>query len=516
MEVAKASPSKTRKFFSYRKGKSPAPSAARSSILALPYDLIMEIASHLPENYILKLCLLSRDIFSMLLPALYSSVDLKSSGTCRATLKRLVLEPTMAAPIRALTIRPNHPPRWGTEKPVDEAWVAATLEQLASGGHLANLHTFHWDGLESPTDSLWLALRLNCPDLRTVGTSVGLKTQKLDPDSNLFDFRDLVGFSLVTQKFVRWINLFTGQPLPHRFWGMLLVNSPNLVELTIDGTCIVSQLWNIRQILSGRWRSLRSLSLGNVSSRSLETDPQDSSKFLKAHPRLEKVEFFGSLSGYTDSISSLPLLPLPRLRTFTGRINQLKEVTGDQLPALHTLRLSDYFSPAAKFALLQEFPAVVSLAVCVNFLDTTNGNHQGFFERLLSACPQLTHVEVSSTASFTLDHFAEALRYTPRLRTFILTLPRRRKLTDQPQSMSKFALRTASRYPSLEEFTIRDVADWDHEDQLNNNYRLSQLGVYYVLGSGASRFLRIQESGLGPLGRSTNSVTRVIPPTPAV
>ncbi|KAJ7911474.1 hypothetical protein B0H13DRAFT_573783 [Mycena leptocephala] len=258
---------------------------------------------------------------------------------------------------------------------------------------------------------------------------------------------------------------------------------------------------------------LRSLSLGNVSSRSLETDSQEGTMFLKAHPRLEHLEFFGSLSGYTNGVSSLLLMPLPRLRAFTGKINQLKEVTSTQLSSLRSLRLSDYFSPAAKFApILQEFPSVTSLAVCVNFLDTVNGAHQGFFERLLSSCPQLTHVEISSTSSFTLDHFSEAIRHTPHLRSFILALPRKRKLTDQPQSMGKFALRTASKYPCLEEFIIRDVADWDHEDQLNDNYRLTALGVYYVLNSGSPRLLHIHESGFGPLGRYKNSSTRNIPP----
>ncbi|KAJ7116469.1 hypothetical protein C8R44DRAFT_792623 [Mycena epipterygia] len=503
MEIAKASTSgtKSKNFFStFRKAKSSTKNASHPATrgLDLPYDIIVEIVAHLPENYILKLCLLSRNVFNLLVPALYASVDLKSSSACRATLKRLVLEPNVAEHIRRLAVRPNHPSRWGNDKPVDESWVAATLEQLAAAGHLENLHTFIWDGLESPTDSLWLTLRLNCPNLRTVGTSVGLTTQRLEPESHL----------------LRWINIFTGQPLPDRLWEMLLVHSPNLLELTIDGTCLVSQLWNIRKIFTGRWRSLRSLLLGNLSSRLLETDFPEGTKFLKAHPRLENLAFFGGLSGYTNGISSLPLVPLPQLRAFAGKINQLKDVTGTQLPSLRSIQLSDFFSPAAKFApILQDFPAVVSLAVCVNFLDTINGNNQGFFERLLSACPQLTYVEVSSTSTFNLDHFAEAIRHTPRLQSFSLKLPRKRKLTEQPQSMAKFALRTASRCPSLEEFTIRDVSNWDHEDQLNDNYRLSQLGVYYVLRSGSSRLLRIHESGVGPLGRYTNSVTRVIPPT---
>jgi hypothetical protein len=224
----------------------------------------------------------------------------------------------------------------------------------------------------------------------------------------------------VTQKLVQWISkqlcigdgvphlnifidLFTGQPLPDRLWEMILVHSPNLVRLTIDGTCIVSQLWNIRKIFSGRWGSLRSLSLGNISSRPSDVDSLDGQKFLKAHPRLENLEFYGSLSGFADGITSMPLVPLPRLQSFTGKITQLKEVTGTQLPSLRSLQVSDYFSPAAKFApILQGFPNVVSLSVCVNFLDTVNGSHQGFFERLLSSCPQLTHIEVASTSSFNL------------------------------------------------------------------------------------------------------------------
>jgi hypothetical protein len=43
---------------------------------------------------------------------------------------------------------------------VEESWAVDALEQLASSGHLGNLHTFIWDGLESPKDSLWLILRL--------------------------------------------------------------------------------------------------------------------------------------------------------------------------------------------------------------------------------------------------------------------------------------------------------------------------------------------------------------------
>ncbi|KAJ6608682.1 hypothetical protein B0H10DRAFT_2226628 [Mycena sp. CBHHK59/15] len=512
MEVANTD-SKQRKFFSaFRKVKPPPPEKADApkKALDLPYDIIVEIVQYLGENYVLKLCLLSRSLFNLLVPALYSSVDLRSSGSCRAALKRLVMEPHLATHMRKFVIRPNNPSRWANEKPVDESWVVAVLEQLASAGQLENLHTFIWDGVESPIDSLWLILRLNCPHLRTIGTCVGLTTQKIDPGSHLFDFRDLLGFSLVTQKRIRWTNIFTGQLLPDRLWDMLLVHSPHLIELTLDGTCLISQLWNTRRVFSGRWRSLRSLSLGNVSTRALETDTADGATFIKAHPALEKLAFFGNFSPHTHSLSTMPLVPLPRLRVFSGKISQLKELTGDQLPSLWSLRLTDHFSPAAKFDLLREFPSVVSLAVCVNFLDTFNGNHAGFFERLLSACAQLTHVEISSTSPFSLYHFSAAIHHTPHLLSFILTLPRKR-----PAQLAKFSLQLTSKHTQLQEFTIRDVHDWDHEDQLNDNYRLSDIGVCYVLGSQSQsqspRLLRINESGLGPLGRYSNSMTRPIP-----
>jgi hypothetical protein len=175
-----------------------------------------------------------------------------------------------------------------------------------------------------------------------------------------------------------------------------------LVDLTIDGAWLVSQLWNIRRIFIGRWRSLRSLSFGNVSSPQLEADVLQGTIFLKAHPCLEHLAFFGSLSGYSDGVSSLQLMPLPQLQAFTGKINQLKEISTTHLPSLQSLRLSYCFSPEAEFApILEPFPSVTSLAVCVHFEWPLNGD-EGFFKRLLSSCRQLTHVEISSTSVFRL------------------------------------------------------------------------------------------------------------------
>jgi hypothetical protein len=79
--------------------------------------------------------------------------------------------------------------------------------------------------------------------------------------------------------------------------------------------------------------------------------------------------------------------------------------------------------------------------------------------------------------------------------------------------MAAFALRCARNYPGLKEFTIciRDVADWKHEDQLNDNYRLSVLGVYHIVKSGPDRLLLTHEIRWGSQGPQTHSARRVIP-----
>ncbi|KAJ7197107.1 hypothetical protein B0H12DRAFT_1167348 [Mycena haematopus] len=204
MEAAKAIASKSRKFFSSKKNRAilgPLLPDKGTSLVDLPFDVLNEILGYIPRTCLVNLCLLSRHIFNQLIPVLYASIDLKSSGACRTVLKRLVSEPHLAAHIHKLTVRPNHASRWGNEKHIEESWVVDVPEELAA--HLGNLHTFIWDGLESPKDSLWLALRLNCPFLRSIGTSVGLTTQRLLPESHLFDFRGLIGFSLVLQLYFK-------------------------------------------------------------------------------------------------------------------------------------------------------------------------------------------------------------------------------------------------------------------------------------------------------------------------
>jgi hypothetical protein len=189
--------------------------------------------------------------------------------------------------------------------------------------------------------------------------------------------------------------LIAGQDLPIRLWEMLLIHSPDLEELTLDGTCNTYQLWNNRKILSGKWPRLKSLSLGSLSAHELPKDDVEMASFLSAHPTLEEIQF---LAGMYYSRSSMFYLPaLPHLHYFSGRIQQLK-MAGD-LPALQRLQLTDWFSPSARFAEILRFvPRVSSLSIYVNFLDlSSRSNCLALYKRVLSACPRLNHVEVSAT-----------------------------------------------------------------------------------------------------------------------
>ena len=146
------------------------------------------------------------------MPALYETVTLKSSKNCRVTLNMLLHRKDICGYIRKLAVRPNYYLAWPKpDEHLSEAWVVETIEHLSTS--LTAMHTFDWDGLELPNDSLWVTLRSkcvshpsapprpltpsSCPELKSVFSNVG--TRPLDPESSLFDFSDLTSFSLIVR-----------------------------------------------------------------------------------------------------------------------------------------------------------------------------------------------------------------------------------------------------------------------------------------------------------------------------
>lgn len=98
---------------------------------------------------------------TVLMPALYETVVLRSSRHCRNTLKMLAARPDVCRLIKKLAVRPNYYLAWPRpNEAISEAWVASTIMQIAGG--MSRLQTFDWDGLEMPTDQLWATLKAKC------------------------------------------------------------------------------------------------------------------------------------------------------------------------------------------------------------------------------------------------------------------------------------------------------------------------------------------------------------------
>lgn len=92
------------------------------------------------------------------MPALYDTVTLKSSRNCRVTLEMLTKRRDICRYIRKLALRPNYYLAWPKpDEDLDEHWVVDRIEEIAED--LKVMHTFDWDGLELPKDSLWRCLR---------------------------------------------------------------------------------------------------------------------------------------------------------------------------------------------------------------------------------------------------------------------------------------------------------------------------------------------------------------------
>lgn len=124
--------------------------------------------------------------------------------------------------------------------------------------------------------------------------------------------------------------------LPETLWEMLF-HSQALEELTLDGTCFSdANAWNLKPVFSGRWPGLRRLALGNVFYDD-STDNDDSvCKFLQEHPNLEQISSMGNMSYSPTAMGCL--LSLPKLQTYRGRLQQLKD--GGKLTQIRNMILT--------------------------------------------------------------------------------------------------------------------------------------------------------------------------------
>ncbi|VDB95926.1 unnamed protein product [Peniophora sp. CBMAI 1063] len=407
----------------------------------LPGDLLLEIASHLRlPSEILHLSLTSRHVFGQLAQVLYAEVKLRGSIQCIQTLKMLVAHPERARHIRSLCLHPDdHGPFaariWGRGALFNGYAISGAIRRLASKMEI--LQSFMWDGEELPPyDDMWFALRVFCPRLKFIGTSVG--SILTSPNSHLFDFRDLHGFSLIFKPgfFAHMEPGSRDEAIPgyKRLWCMLINHCPNLEELTIDGYSPAEPV-DAHRLTRGRWPYLRKLVLGDVvtewhtalnhaARRSFLT-------FLEQHRNLEILHLHsGQMSvGSPSILDDLHDGALPNVRDFGGSLAQLQAYA--HRAKVHTLRLPDAIllresSPLTVSAVLVTAPQLTSLTI--SFALPHGYDNGGIVRSIASACPMLEHLDFTCACrpAFKFDTFSRSIKPLGRLRSLQLSIVRAR------------------------------------------------------------------------------------------
>ncbi|KAJ3492567.1 hypothetical protein NLJ89_g11208 [Agrocybe chaxingu] len=396
-----------------------------------PGDLLIEIALFLETRMdILNFCLTSNHVFSNVSSVLYETVVLESVEQCKGTLGMLSRRADIARHVRKLMIRPQRRHK-STFTTADNAVASSAVRKIASAMCLDALVRFQWDADEMPYhEDMWFALRMGCPQLRYIGTSIGTSIPSLNSD--LFDFQDLRGFGLnLTPGFYEaHMAMFLDEDFPilKKLWNMLLNRSPNLEELAIEGYSSVPT--DIHFLVQGRWPKLRKLVLGDVCmdwfSRTLNPgEKRPFIAFLEAHPGLESL----SLSRHAIQpihLASLDPDALTNISSFSGTHQQLQA-----MPHLHRVVKSVTFrdpvetrevSAPTVASLLRELTDLTSLKISFTLHSMYDSGN--LLRSLMQSCPMLRHLELTCAhkPSFQLDAFAKTVRGFPKLRSLHLTI----------------------------------------------------------------------------------------------
>ncbi|KDR79531.1 hypothetical protein GALMADRAFT_63638 [Galerina marginata CBS 339.88] len=476
-----------------------------AAVGSIPADIVREIVDLLSASDILSFSLTSSHLRGLLMPALYETVTLKSSKNCRVTLKMLKGRKDICGYIKKLAVRPNYYLAWPRpDEQLSEAWVVSMIEDISKD--LITMHTFDWDGLELPIDSLWETLRSNCPELRSVFSNVG--TRPLDPASTLFDFSNLTSFSLIVRHGLGGSELFpTLEEIPPRFWEMLIHRCPDLQELAICSFSSSARVFDFDRITEGHWPKLHTLTLGSFGYQSdfslgppaLDGTSEPSlGRFLDLHTDLKYIRFLWNFKRWM-SPDTIPMHlssgALPVLDTFIGVYQQLAELPNPE--AVETLDLTCepvYESRLGTVCpILRSLTNLTSLDIWTHVFDPSR-DHTHFFYSILTACPKLTDFHFMCTTSFTvkpLKQLITQLYLLPELKRFSLT--KGHKYIDE--SMLSTALRVLRYNPSLKQINIR----WARERCPNH---LKQEGTYDVVTDkdGRADALMVVERGIPMLG----------------
>ncbi|KAJ7647062.1 hypothetical protein FB45DRAFT_1099613 [Roridomyces roridus] len=395
-----------------------------AGLASTPADLLIEVAGYLQRSDVLNLSLTSKVFFSDIAPALYKSVFLNSAGQCTTTLAMLKRRKDIARHVRELLVRPSR-----SHDPPDLAplWL---LLKFASSRSLDALQKFTWCDDEVPYhEEMWLALRMCCPQLRYLSTSIGAY---FPPTSHLFNFTDLLGFSIyLTPGFYENHNesLDETQLPSKRLWDMLFKRCPNLEVLAIEGSSTFPA--DAKCITDGRWPNLQKLTLGDISVVDWTRPGVPPAKsafasFLEAHTELQSL----TLSRHSIDFAQLNTLDSEaiKLTSFSGTLTQLQALSH----SYSTIKSLSFRDPVwsrdvttmAISGILGQLTALTELEI--SFMLHSPYDSSGILRALVAACPHLTDLKLSCIrkTSFQLDAFVKALPSFRRLRTLSLTLAR--------------------------------------------------------------------------------------------
>lgn len=303
-----------------------------------------------------------------------------------------------------------------------------------------------------------------------------------------------------------------------RMWNMLIRRSPNLKALSIQGE------WDepiyAARLLDGNWPNLKKLSLTPVwFHQHIHEGSQDLVGFLERHSSIEEL----TLTHTRLDLSQMEPTALPNLRLFNGRLEHLRELgirneplnaLGLQNPStqlsssplsktLDTLILPDAMAlreltPIAISGILAGLYSLSSLSISFSLESGYDSN--GVLRTLVSACPQLVHLDLTCTykpsfylvssvkflkfrlnysynPSLSQEALSRMLRSLTKLRTLSVALVK----VPGEESMQSGAVRIALSNPRLTRFQIAFL-------QANSNVRRSsapprpiELGKYFPI-----------------------------------
>ncbi|TEB26043.1 hypothetical protein FA13DRAFT_1737695 [Coprinellus micaceus] len=238
-------------------------STRSSSIASLDGTTPCRVVDRLPPSDILSVSLTSTHLRQLLLPALYDTVVLKSSRSCRTALFMLK----------------------------EKGYLCRYIKKLASG-NLSLLNTFDWDGLELPTDM-------------AMGISTNIGRNPLPLRSQLFSFSGLKSFSIIARHGIPSADSaveVASEHLPEDFWDMILQRSPDLEELAICTFSPSARLFNFDRIVEGSWQ------------------------FLKRHNSIKYLRFLWNFRHFMSPDTTRLTLPpncLPALNTRLGSLTPI-------------------------------------------------------------------------------------------------------------------------------------------------------------------------------------------------